>query len=112
MRVEILVGRCLTEAREGFAFDDAAKLEGAADEVEVDGQHLKPALGRGADQPVCLEAGDHLADRTERHAGQLDQFALRDELARLDVARQQLLGEAGIGVVAQTGIRLGHVRRR
>jgi len=50
---------------------------------------LHAALRHGADEPFGLEPRDQLADRPQRQAGELDEFALGDKLAgRMSRARR------------------------
>ena len=82
------------ESRDRLALEDQAELEGVADQAEVDGRDLQAALRHRDDQALGLEPGDQLADGAERQAGERDELALADELAGLDVAREEALREA------------------
>ena len=65
----------------GLALEHAAQLEGVVDQLQVDMRDLQPALRHGAQQAFGLQPRDQLAHGAQRHAQQLHQLALRNELA-------------------------------
>ena len=86
--------------------DFDAQLEGVAHELEVHMRDLQAALRHGLDEAGRFQARDHLAHRAQRHVQQRHELALRDELAGLDAATEDLLGEALVGARTLAG-RLG-----
>jgi len=80
------------------------------DQPQVDMCNLQPTLRHRAQQSLGLQARDQLAHRPERHAQQLHQLALRDELPGPDVGLRDLLLEVLVGLRAQA--RRGGTRRR
>jgi hypothetical protein len=97
---DLLVGRGLDEQRHHL-LETQPELVGVADEMEIDVRDLQAALQHGPDQAPDLEPRDELADRIQEHAGELGEPALRDELARLQVAGEQMPREPAIGLLAQ-----------
>ena len=62
---------------------------------------LEPALRHCLDKTFRLKARDQFADRTQWQARHGDELALRNELARMKITRQQMLGEALISLIPQ-----------
>ena len=98
---ERFVGRVERELHRGVALDHHPEAERVADQAHVDLRDLHAALRNRADEPVRLEARDELADRAERHPGDLGELALRDELAGADLPLEEAAREALVGLVAQ-----------
>ena len=90
------VGGVDGEQRHRLALHEQAKLEGLADQVDVDMGDLHAALRDGRQKPLGLEARHDLTDGAKRQPGKGNQFALRHELSRPEIAGQQMPREAGI----------------
>ena len=87
------------EERYRFPLDEQTELEGFADQIEIDMRDLEATLRHRLYQTLGFQTRDEFADCAKRHAGHGDQLPLGDELARMKVTRQQMLGEALIGFV-------------
>ena len=98
----MFIGRRNAEERNRFLFHEQAKLEGFADQIEIDMRNLDAALRDGLDQPLGLEARHEFADGSKRHTGHCNQLALRHELPRIDITGQKMLREARIGLLSQS----------
>ena len=93
--------RCIAclggENRHRLPFQKEAELERVLDQTDIHMRHQHAPLRNGLDEAFGLKAGNEFADGAERQAGQLHELALRNELARLDVARQKVVGETLVG---------------
>ncbi len=87
--------------RHRLFLDKEAELKRFADQIEINMRDLKPALRHGLDKAFRFKARDQFADSAERQARHGDELALRNELARMKITRQQMLGEALISLVPQ-----------
>jgi len=91
----------LCENRNRFTLDKQAELEGFADHAEVNMHDLHAALRHDLDQPFGLEPRHQFSDGTERQLRERYKLALRNELARPDITREQMPGEARVSFFTQ-----------
>ncbi len=77
------------------------QLVGIANKPDIEARHHQTPLRKCRQKPLRLQTRDGLANRTERKAGRIDQFALRDDLPRLEAPLVQQLLDSGIGRLAQ-----------
>ena len=107
MRAERGVVGDAREAAHRGELEDRAELEGLADQRDADVRDLDAALRDQADEALGLEPLQRLARRPERNVQQRAQLALRHELARHQVALEELRLEALVGDLAHQRSGLG-----
>ena len=74
-----------------------AELERVPDQARVHMSNLHAPLRDGLDEAFGLEPRNEFPDGSKRQASQLDKLALRDELPRADVSRQEMVRKTVVG---------------